>query len=85
MKDYVAQFHPKLVGLTGTIEQIEKVKRDFRVYSTKVENEMMEDYMVDHSSFLYLLDKDNKLIAIYPSTDTANFIADDIKKMNLEG
>ncbi len=78
LKQYVEQFNPDLVGLTGTKEQIEAVKKSFRVYASKVEMEDMEGYMMDHSSFMYLMDKDNKLVAMYPATDTAEDIADDI-------
>ncbi len=83
MKQYVEQFHPKLVGLTGTPEQIKATAESFKVYASKVENEMMEEYMMDHSSYLYLMDKDNSLIAIYPSTDTAMEIAADIQEREL--
>ena len=83
MKDYVAQFHPALIGLTGSIEQIDAVKNTFKVYSSKVENDMMDEYMIDHSSFIYLTDWDNKLISMYPSKDTVKHIVQDIKKRHL--
>ena len=51
LKQYVVQFNPRLVGLTGTPEQIEAVTKSFRIYATKVENDMMDEYMMDHSSF----------------------------------
>lgn len=83
MAQYVEQFHPRLVGLTGSQVQVDEIKQTFRVYASKVENEMMEEYMMDHSSFLYLTDKDNKMIALYPSKDTAVDIANDIRSRNL--
>ena len=83
MKNYVAQFHPRLVGLTGSNEQIDAVKDAFKVYSSKVENDMMDEYMVDHSSFLYLMDWDNNMTAIYPSKDSVTDIVNDIKKKHL--
>jgi len=83
LKQYVEQFHPRLVGLGGSPEQIAAVKKSFRVYATKVENEMMDEYMMDHSSFMYFMDHDNKLVAMYPSTDTAEDVADDIRVRDL--
>lgn len=83
MKNYVAQFHPNLVGLTGSNEQIDAVKDAFKVYSSKVENDMMDEYMVDHSSFMYLMNWDNGLISIYPSKDTVEDIIKDIKTKHL--
>ncbi len=79
MKEYVAQFNPKLVGLTGSQEQIDAAKKAFHVFARKVENDMMDSYMMDHSSFLYFMDKDNKLVAMYPAKDSAVNITSDIK------
>lgn len=83
IKSYLSNFHPKMVGLSGSAKQIEAAKDSFRVYSKKITAEYMEGYMVDHSSFTYLMDKDNKLVAIYPSSDTAQNIASDLKKRHL--
>ena len=83
IKSYLSNFHPKMAGLSGSAEQIEAVKDSFRVYSKKIEAEFMDGYMVDHSAFTYLMDKDNKLVAIYPSSDTAQIISDDLKKRGL--
>lgn len=83
MKEYVEQFHPRLIGLTGTQEQIDNVKKSYRVYASKVENDMMDEYMMDHSAFLYLMDTENNLVAMYPSKDTAVQIAEDIKAKDL--
>ena len=79
MKQYVEQFHPSLVGLTGSMEQTEAVKDAYKVFAAKVENEMMDEYMMDHSAFLYFMDKENRMIALYPSKDTAQDIAKDIQ------
>lgn len=83
IKGYIKQFHPKLVGLTGNAEQIKSVTDAYRVYATKVENEHMEGYMMDHSAYLYLMSPDDKLIAVYPSKDKVTDIVEDIKKRNL--
>lgn len=83
LRDYVVQFHPDIVGLTGSENQIDAVKNAFKVYASKVENEMMEGYMVDHSAFTYLTDMDNKVIAFYPAEKTAEEIAQDIREKGL--
>lgn len=83
MKSYVAQYHPKLVGLTGTSEQISAVMGAYRVYASKVENEHMEGYMMNHSAYTYLMSPDNKLVEIYPDKDTAEAIAADISARSL--
>ncbi len=80
---YVTQFHPSFVGLTGSQEQIDQVKDTFRVYSKKVENDFMDEYMVDHSAFLYFTDRNNNVIAVYPAKETAQDIAQDMIKRGL--
>ena len=83
LKEYVANFHPKQIGLTGTPEQIEAVKQAYRVYATKVEMGSAENYMFDHSAFLYLMSPENTLVSMYSSKDTAEKIIEDLKARNL--
>lgn len=53
---YVALFHPRLVGLTGTAEQIDAAARAWHVYYGKVEDESVsEAYTMDHSSIVFLM------------------------------
>jgi protein SCO1/2 len=80
MKQYVELFHPRLIGLTGTPEQIKTVKKAYKIYATKVKEEGMNDYTVDHSSFIYFLDPDNNLIRIFKTDDTADDMTNTIKQ-----
>lgn len=58
MSAYVANFHPQLVGLTGTLEEITDAARAYRVYFAKVEDDSSGDgYSVDHTSIIYLMDR----------------------------
>jgi protein SCO1/2 len=56
MKSYLSAFDPRLVGLTGTPEQIAAVTKAYRVYARKVELEG-GDYTMDHSAAVLLFDK----------------------------
>ena len=47
-----AEYHPRFVGLTGTVEDIRQVAREYRVYYMKTEDEGT-DYLVDHSIITY--------------------------------
>jgi len=62
---YVALFHERLVGLTGTPEQIKQVASAYRVYYRKAENPGYTDYLMDHTSFIYLLDPQGKVAALF--------------------
>lgn len=65
MARYVAFFHPKMVGWTGSVEEIENLKRIFRVFARKIQTEEMSDYTVDHSSFVYLVNPQNELVTVF--------------------
>lgn len=50
----LAEFHPNLIGLTGTNEAVREAARAYRVYYMKTEEEGA-DYLVDHSIVMYVL------------------------------
>jgi protein SCO1 len=54
MAEFVRFMHPKMIGLTGTAEQLRDAARAYRVYYAKQES-TDEFYLVDHSTFAYLL------------------------------
>ena len=56
MKTYLKEFHPDLIGLTGTWEQVKAVCKLYRVYfSTPPSVKPGQDYLVDHSIYFYLM------------------------------
>ena len=56
MKEYLSAFDPRIIGLTGTPEQIAAVTKAYRVYARKVELEG-GDYTMDHSAAVLLFDR----------------------------
>ncbi len=79
MKNYVEMFHPRLIGLTGTIEQIEQAKTGYNVYSKKVKDEEMSEYTVDHSSFIYFMGPDDTLLRIFKISDPTETIIKNVR------
>ncbi|WP_033070190.1 SCO family protein [Thalassospira australica] len=63
---YVPYFHERMVGLTGTVEQTTAAAKAFRVYYAKSipegEPEDTDAYLMDHSSFVYLMDRDGQFV-----------------------
>ena len=57
VKSYVEAFHPKMVGLTGSQEQIRAAAKAYRVYFAKNTSNGAADYLMDHSSIIYLMGK----------------------------
>lgn len=76
MKQYASAFTPRLMGLTGTPEQIDQVEREYHVYAAKhVTGPGPNDYSMDHSSVLYLMGPDGRFIAPIDAGDTAPQLA----------
>jgi protein SCO1/2 len=56
LADYLANFDSRIVGLTGSPEQIDAAAKAYRVYYSKAENgDAPDGHSMDHSAFLYLM------------------------------
>lgn len=75
MASYIANFHHKIIGLTGSQKDIDETVSRFKVYTAKVQNPSDTDYTIDHSSFLYLIDPDGNLSALFKDSDNSSDIA----------
>ncbi|EGO52637.1 protein sco1 [Neurospora tetrasperma FGSC 2508] len=63
LKEYLAEFHPLFIGLTGTYDQIKAMCKAYRVYfSTPSKVEPGQDYLVDHSIYFYLMDPEGDFV-----------------------
>jgi protein SCO1/2 len=78
LKDYTDLFHPRLIGLGGPSAQVDAVLKEYKVFASKVQDETMSDYTMDHSSYIYLFTNENQLRAMYRIDDEAPFIAQDL-------
>ena len=73
LKQYISNFHPRFVGLTGTPEEIAAAAKAYRVFYNRLENTSGPDtYLMDHSTIIYLMDKQGKFLKHFSySTDAA--------------
>ena len=60
VKDYLANFDPRIEGLVPTVDELPKVARSFHIYYKK-EPTSDGSYTMDHTATLFLLDKNGAL------------------------
>ncbi len=80
MADYVVNFHPSIQALTGDQAQIDTVLKAYKVYAKKIPMAGSDDYMMDHSSFFYLMDKQGKFITHFPYNTPAEDITAKVRE-----
>jgi protein SCO1/2 len=77
IKQFVGQFHPRFTGLTGSLDAITKVAKDYAVAFRK--EPAGDSYLIGHSQIAYLMDMDGKPITSLPLEKDAQAIADEVK------
>jgi protein SCO1/2 len=75
LADYVSRFHPRMIGLTGSSEQVAQAARAYRVYYAKVRPRDSTDYLMDHSSFIYFVGPDGRVRSLFRPETTPEAIA----------
>lgn len=78
---YIGHFHPRMVGFTGTPEQIKAALSAYRVYAAKsAGSEGKPDYLMDHTGYIYLTDKQGRYVAHFPKDATPLDIANRLRR-----
>ena len=78
LKDYAANFTPRLVALTGTPAEIAAVTKEYRVYYAKAGEGA--NYAMDHTALIYLMGPDGRYVTHYAPQATSDDIAKDLGK-----
>ena len=82
MRAYVAAIDRRLVGLSGSPAQISAASKSFRVFAQRVSNqETPGSYLMDHSAFVYLLDRTGKTQKLFAPNSSPETIANAIKTL----
>ncbi|WP_400766347.1 SCO family protein [Methylosinus sporium] len=64
LKDYLSNFDPRIVGVSGDRAQLDPMLKEYRIYSKKAA-ESGEDYAVDHTTVVYLMDKNGRFVSSF--------------------
>ncbi|HMO07393.1 MAG TPA: SCO family protein [Paracoccaceae bacterium] len=77
--DVLAQFaenlHPAMIALTGSEEQVRAASQAYRVYS-RIQDPDEEFYLVDHSTFTYLVAPESGFLEFFKRDATPDQMAD---------
>lgn len=91
LRTYLSEFHPSLIGLTGSWEQIKHVCKQYRVYFSTPPNLTPgeEDYLVDHSIYFYVMDPEGDFVECIGRQDTpesaAGIVLEHVRDWEKEG
>lgn len=76
LKIYATNFHPKFIMLTGTSQEITPVLKCYKVYAAKAKPDgTMADYLMDHSTLIYLMDREGQFMKSFPHTTSPEDLA----------
>ena len=84
LKEYVTQFHPDFIGLTGALDQIENALKGIDAVAVRLKPDARGNYQVNHTAAVAVIDPQARLVAkINPPFEpapTAQFLADLIRR-----
>ncbi len=77
LAQYVTAFDPSFIGLTGSVDDIKRVAKEFKVFFQKAPGTSADNYSVDHTAAYYVFDPEGRVrLFMRHNTPPADFIAD---------
>ncbi len=74
LADYAPYMHEKMIGLTGSQDAIDQAIKGYRVYAKRASED--EDYLMDHSTFTYLMAPDGTFLDFFRRDATPEAMAE---------
>jgi protein SCO1/2 len=78
LSDFVGALHPRMIGLTGSDEDVARAAKAWKVYYAKV-GEGDQDYLMDHSTFTYLAAPEHGFLEVFRRETTPEEMADRVQ------
>ena len=79
MHEYLQNFHPAIIGLSGSLAELKVAAQAYRVYYSKGDIQIDGSYLMDHSSIIYLMGPDGQFIRHFSPDQTPLEIAKGLK------
>ncbi|MGR3572383.1 SCO family protein [Brevirhabdus sp.] len=76
LREFTDNMHPRMLGLTGTQAQVDAAAAAYRVFAQRGAGGDAENYVMDHSTFTYLMLPDEGFIEFFNRDESAQEIAD---------
>jgi len=80
LKSYLAEFSPKLLGFTGTLDEVYRATRAYRVYYSPGPRDEDNDYIVDHSIISYLINPKGEFVEYFGQNKKSHEMFNESKK-----
>ena len=90
LADWLSNFHPRMIGLTGSRAQVAAARKAYRVYAAKFypppgslsgegDDDEGSEYLLDHSAITYLVGPDGRMRAVFPQGSDGDEMAATIR------
>jgi protein SCO1 len=82
LEQYTRSFDPRIVGLTGSPQQIDAVTQEYGAYSARHKTGPgPEDYVIDHSTYVYVMDPGGKFVRAFDADTSGDRMADALREL----
>ena len=82
LEQYTQSFDPRIVGLTGSPQQVDAVTQEYGAYAVRHKTGAgSEDYVMDHSTYLYVMDPEGKFVRAFDADTPGDRIADALREL----
>jgi cytochrome oxidase Cu insertion factor (SCO1/SenC/PrrC family) len=80
LADYVSSFHHRLVGLTGSPDEIRTVANSYKAFYVKVQDERSGEYSIDHAGIIYLMGRSGEYLGFMPPQTNPDRLTEVLRK-----
>jgi protein SCO1 len=81
LKSFVSYYDPKITGITGEPRSIKALENEFGILTRRFQGKSAFAYTLEHSVFIYLLDRQGYLRVMYPASMPVSAIINDIERL----